>query len=534
MLRDCCLQENERRIREERERENKFNETLGSAGSLSRYESKRFKTLLPQMMASAISALFHVVVGISLAYSAILLPQLEEESSDLKITKAQGSWIASVITITIPVSGMTCGFLMDGMGRLNTIKLAMIPAVVGWIIIATSKSVMMMIIGRIITGFAAAWGTSPAMVYITEIARADMRGSLMSFAPAYTSLGVVLAYFQGWMLHWRTVAWVCNVYAVVPFVLVMFIPESPAWLVSKGRNDQAKKSLNWFNKYQPQPQNKTQTFAQLQFEYLLKEHEDKEKLRMKGGMAERAKEFLKPTGYKPLLILLGLFVFQQFSGIYITLFYSITFFQEVHSGMDPYFVSILIGGVRFFMSIVNTYMLKTFCRRTLIIYGSAAMAVCMFVSGLYTHWIKEGVTTLTWVPVLAILLYVVTSMVSLLSIPWTMTAELFPIEIRGVAHSIVYSSAYLIMFLSIQSYNTLKDTFKGVAGLQWFFAVTSLAGLVYAYILLPEAHGVKLADIQEYFKYNNVYIGGINTKESALKKADRMEKEQMEELVNRV
>ena len=149
----------------------------------------------------------------------------------------------------------------------------------------------------------------------------------MSFAPAYTSLGVVLAYFQGWMLHWRTVAWVCNVYAVVPFVLVMFIPESPAWLVSKGRNDQAKKSLNWFNKYQPQPQNKTQTFAQLQFEYLLKEHEDKEKLRMKGGMAERAKEFLKPTGYKPLLILLGLFVFQQFSGIYITLFYSITFFQ---------------------------------------------------------------------------------------------------------------------------------------------------------------------------------------------------------------
>ncbi|KAJ3650887.1 hypothetical protein Zmor_016963 [Zophobas morio] len=528
------LQENERRIREERERENKFNETLGSAGSLSRYESKRFKTLLPQMMASAISALFHVVVGISLAYSAILLPQLEEESSDLKITKAQGSWIASVITITIPVSGMTCGFLMDGMGRLNTIKLAMIPAVVGWIIIATSKSVMMMIIGRIITGFAAAWGTSPAMVYITEIARADMRGSLMSFAPAYTSLGVVLAYFQGWMLHWRTVAWVCNVYAVVPFVLVMFIPESPAWLVSKGRNDQAKKSLNWFNKYQPQPQNKTQTFAQLQFEYLLKEHEDKEKLRMKGGMAERAKEFLKPTGYKPLLILLGLFVFQQFSGIYITLFYSITFFQEVHSGMDPYFVSILIGGVRFFMSIVNTYMLKTFCRRTLIIYGSAAMAVCMFVSGLYTHWIKEGVTTLTWVPVLAILLYVVTSMVSLLSIPWTMTAELFPIEIRGVAHSIVYSSAYLIMFLSIQSYNTLKDTFKGVAGLQWFFAVTSLAGLVYAYILLPEAHGVKLADIQEYFKYNNVYIGGINTKESALKKADRMEKEQMEELVNRV
>lgn len=50
---------------------------------------------------------------------------------------------------------MTCGFLMDSVGRLNTIKLAMVPAVAGWIVIATSRSVTMMIIGRIITGFAA-------------------------------------------------------------------------------------------------------------------------------------------------------------------------------------------------------------------------------------------------------------------------------------------------------------------------------------------------------------------------------------------
>jgi facilitated trehalose transporter len=154
-LSHLSIVENAKRIREEKEREDKFNETLGSCGSLSRYESKTFKNLLPQMLASSAAALFHVVVGISLAYSAILLPQLDSEDSDLKITKDQGAWIASVITITIPVSGMTCGFLMDSVGRLNTIKLAMVPAVAGWIVIATSRSVTMMIIGRIITGFAA-------------------------------------------------------------------------------------------------------------------------------------------------------------------------------------------------------------------------------------------------------------------------------------------------------------------------------------------------------------------------------------------
>ncbi|RZC37903.1 facilitated trehalose transporter Tret1-2 -like, partial [Asbolus verrucosus] len=491
--------ENEKKIREEKEREDRFNETLGSCGSLSRYESKSFKNLLPQMLASAIGGLFHVVVGISLAYSAILLPQLNYEDSDLKVTKSQESWIASVITITIPVSGMMCGFLMDGLGRLNTIRLAMVPAVVGWAVIATAKSVHAMIIGRIITGFAAA-----------------------------VIAGVVLVYLHGWLMTWRTVAWVCIVYAAVPFLLLTFIPESPAWLLAKGRNEQAKRSLDWFSRYQPQPQNRSQSFAQMQFDHLLKEQEEKERtLERSGSLSTRIRELLKPTGYKPLLILLGLFVFQQFSGIYITLFYSVTFFQEVGSEIDPYFASILIGGVRFFMSIVNTYMLKRFCRRTLILYGSAAMAVCMFVSGLYTYWIKEGVTTLHQVPVAAILLYVVASMVSLLSIPWTMTAELFPIEIRGLAHSIVYSSAYFIMFVSIQSYNNLKLAFSGVAGLQWFFAVTSLAGLVYAYVLLPEAHGVKLADIQDYFRYNNIYIGGVRTKESVQRKLNREQKEEL-------
>jgi facilitated trehalose transporter len=108
-LSHLSIVENAKRIREEKEREDKFNETLGSCGSLSRYESKTFKNLLPQvsrvgcwfstqvsefqMLASSAAALFHVVVGISLAYSAILLPQLDSEDSDLKITKDQGAWI---------------------------------------------------------------------------------------------------------------------------------------------------------------------------------------------------------------------------------------------------------------------------------------------------------------------------------------------------------------------------------------------------------------------------------------------------------
>lgn len=64
----------------------------------------------------------------------------------------------------------------------------------------------------------------------------------------------------------------------------------------------------------------------------------------------------------------------------------------------------------------------------------------------------QGSTDQSWVPVVCLLLYVCSSMIGLLTIPWTMTAELFPTEIRGIAHSISYSMANLLMFAAIQSY----------------------------------------------------------------------------------
>lgn len=67
---------------------------------------------------------------------------------------------------------------------------------------------------------------------------------------------MVLTFLKGWFFSWRVVAWTCLGYTVIPCILSMFIPESPAWLVSKGKIELASKSLAWINKYQPQPENK--------------------------------------------------------------------------------------------------------------------------------------------------------------------------------------------------------------------------------------------------------------------------------------
>lgn len=82
-------------------------------------------------------------------------------------------------------------------------------------------------------------------------------------------LGMVVCFLKGWFWHWRMVAWTANVYVLVALALTFFIPESPAWLVSKGRIEQALKSLEWINKYQPQPENKVGTSVHIYLHHVL-------------------------------------------------------------------------------------------------------------------------------------------------------------------------------------------------------------------------------------------------------------------------
>lgn len=129
------------------------------------------------------------MIGISLAFSAILIPQVEGPNGDLKLTPTQSSWVASVIVLAVPVGCLFAGVLMEWIGRLNAIKLSAIPCVIGWILIARAESIYELLAGRILTGLGSAIGTSPAIVYITEVARPDLRGSLISTAPTLASLG---------------------------------------------------------------------------------------------------------------------------------------------------------------------------------------------------------------------------------------------------------------------------------------------------------------------------------------------------------
>ncbi|XP_055385969.1 facilitated trehalose transporter Tret1-2 homolog isoform X2 [Condylostylus longicornis] len=509
----------------EQNQDDAFREVIASCRSLSNYqEPTSIKTAIPQAIAAFIAASFHIVIGISLAYSAILIPQTENTTEaiirgDLVLSKSQGDIIASIIVIAVPIGCLFAGALMEWIGRLNTIKLAAIPCTLGWISIAIAPNFITLLLGRILTGLGCAIGTSPAIVYITEVARPDLRGSLISTAPTIASFGMIIAYLKGAYMNWRLVAWLNIIYTIVPVIFVqLFVPESPVWLVSKGRMEDAGISLAYLYKGYPKPESSSQSLVDMHLSALQRERESKIVQKIKehaktdtngkikwNWKQSKMAHFLKPTGYKPIIILFWLFLIQQFSGIYITLFFAVTFFQQVNSEINAYTASIFVGVTRFVMSLGNAWLLKRFKRRKLIMTSSLGMAGCMFISGCFTLWLKKKETDLYWVPVLCFMLYVCSSMIGLLSIPWTMTAELFPTEIRGIGHSLSYSMANILMFIAIQSYRTISEFLGGAYAVQWMFACVSVIGFFFALIFMPETHGKKLSEIEEYFRNGGSY-----------------------------
>jgi facilitated trehalose transporter len=180
------------------------------------------------------------------------------------------------------------------------------------------------------------------------------------------------------------------------------------------------------------------------------------------------------------------------------------------------------------MSLMNAWLLRKFKRRFLIMVSTFFMAAFMFISGAVTIWIEEGAKDLKIVPVVCLLGFVCSSMVGLLSIPWTLTAELFPNAIRSMGHSIAFSLANVLMFVAVQSYRPLLYILGGPHAVQWFFAFFSMIGFFFALCFLPETHGKTLAEIEMYFeKKSSPSKNRVNASDIYSVSANSKEVEQM-------
>ncbi|KAG4070083.1 hypothetical protein HA402_013743 [Bradysia odoriphaga] len=463
-----------------------------------------FKDSVPQGLATGIVNLVVIQAGFNMSYSAILLPQLLDPTSDIHVTRDEASWIASLVTISLPIGSLIVGPLIDRFGRKPIAILTTIPFLISWILIATSKNVGTIYAARILAGMAAGL-TTVALIYVSEITHPKIRPVLLCLNSVYVSLGILLTCVLGMFFGWRAIAGIYAAITIISGMLMFVLPESPRWLLVFRPNnfERTNKSLRWiYRRYD---------MYQQELEHLYQQPLIKENAANVPSESAWYEIYLQPRVYKPLIILLLIFVFQQISGAYVIIFYAVNIFLEIGGnfgeGLNEYGALVLLGSIRFIMSIATSIFSRKCGRRPLLFTSGIGMCICTLVAGLYMQIKRELGSKSNEAEVkgnndiillVAVLGYVTFSALGYLVIPWTLIGELFPTEVKGKLGGLIIGASYVFMFTIVRIFPFALD-WLGIEGIFFIFSATSLAGVIFIYVFLPETFGKSLDEIERYF-----------------------------------
>ncbi|XP_012532353.1 facilitated trehalose transporter Tret1 isoform X2 [Monomorium pharaonis] len=418
-----------------------------------------------------------ISVGLSQGYSAILIPKLLETNF---ADQSQASWIASLGVISNPLGALIAGICAECFGRRSAIALATLPHAVGWLLIVLSRNVPMLCAGRFVSGI----GTGMAnglYLYVSETAAPDQRGWLASCGPILVSLGVLMVYTLGAITTWQRAAAISIGPAILSLALTRMLPETPAWLASRGRTDEAKEALLWLR---GPGLNVDKEY------YELCETNVKRKEEKKRGLL---RALHKPNVWKPFLILLAFFALQQLSGIYVILFYAVSVLEDIGIDVNEYAASVGMGVIRLFASILGAGLANSFGRKILAFASGFGMAIAAVGVALSFRFELSS-----WMPLLCIGTHVGASMIGFLTLPWVMTSELYPLRFRGSLGGLTTSIAQILTFAAIKMYPDLNAV-VGLEFTMWILGAAGMLGAVFALTVLPETRGRSLDDIEMKF-----------------------------------
>lgn len=410
------------------------------------------------------------------------------------LSAAETGLVSGILAIGAMIGCLIAGWLSDLWGRKPVMLLAGFGFTISSLVLAIAPSVQILIVGRILSGLSIGLASTIVPLYISEVAPANIRGTLVSanqlaFAIGMTAVYIVNAtiantHTEIWnILHgWRFMFGSGMVPAILFFVLTPMIPESPRFLFQKG---QSQKALNVLKKMNGSEEAAVE--AQTIQESL--SHEKKALLR----------ELFAPGVKFALLIALLASAFQQLTGTIAVGYYAPIIFQKTGIGTNAALIETIgIGIIKIiFVAIFMVYIDKI-GRKKLLTWGGFAMAGSLIFLALIFS-IGKFNTIMNILIVLGILAHTAFYELSWGGGAWVIVSEVFPTAIRGRAQSLCSLTVFLASYFVSQGFPMMLN---GIGGTWTFivFAVFCIVIGIFSKFVLPETTGKTLEEIQDEFK----------------------------------
>lgn len=414
-------------------------------------EQKYNKSLV--VVIAAIASTGGLLFGFDTGVISGALPFLRESWN---LTTGQIEWITTAALVGAVIGAMSSGRLTDIFGRKKVIIVTSLIFALGSVLTGASPSSGFLSFSRIILGVAIGVSSFTVPLYIAEIAPTKIRGALVSSFQLMITIGILVSYFSDQAFaneanpdSWRWMFYVGVFPAAILFTGMIFLPESPRWLMGNKRREQGIRVLRKVE----HPDLIEASIARIDAE--IKKEEEQ---------VTRWTEVFKPWLRNALIIAVGIMFVQQFVGINTIIYYAPTVFliAGFEGAKAAITATISVGVINVLSTVVSMSVIDKIGRRKLYFIGLSGMCVALAALGFFFLSSGEVGGGMRYMIVGSVLVYIFFFAISLGPLGWLMISEVFPLKVRGLGMSIGSLSNWLFNALVTFTFLKLAWMFTGM------------------------------------------------------------------------
>ncbi|MCO6563931.1 MAG: sugar porter family MFS transporter [Apibacter sp.] len=405
---------------------------------------------------------------------------------DFSLSDSGLGTVASFLMIGCLIGAFFTGSIAEKYGRKNVMIITAILYIISSLGCAFATSFIGLTIFRVLSGFAVGATSVVGPMYISEISPAHKRGTLVSFNQFAITIGIFLAYVFDYFLinlgpdSWRYMLGVPAIFGIIFLMYLLFsFPESPRWLLAKGKKEEAIVILSkiggdsYVNNELPE------------MEKSINAEKNKEKT--------NSKELF--TGKTGKIVAIGTLIaaFQQITGINAVLIFAPDIFRSAGVGGDTALLqSMIVGIVNVLMTIVALKLVDSKGRKTLLLWGAFGMAISLgYLTYAFLQVEKNSMGVL-----IALLGYISFFAASFAPVMWVIISEIYPNRIKGLAMSFSTAVSWGCTFLTVYFAPIIRANL-GDSALFGIFGVFTVIAFIFVKIWIPETKGKSLEQIEK-------------------------------------